>query len=266
MYFGTVVRFISIGLGIMSAVLLARDGLRFPLNAYLDAVVTSYDDTFHDIAVSVFEPIINGMFLTFDQLFNVRLELHPHWKHFFTLTWLYFGSSARARIPLWGGQRPSIAFEWIWAGICAFAAGAFSGTVSLSNPAVFMWVILFYGLYELGILVWHSLSGGIQSPRAATRFITKYVVAHALVSAAIGFAMVRNENWGLVSLIVLLIVIACHHLWWGLKGLSSSDSRPFIAQLKHAMFVDDEVKIAVNILSVLGSAATLIYLGHGAAQ
>lgn len=158
--FGTVVRVVAIALGIMSAVLLARDGLKVSLNDFLDNVLNIYNGGVEYIALLLLGPAIAWALSALRDWFDWPLQLYPHWKHVTVLLWLYLGSAARYRGE---GEGPKV-LGWIMAGAFAVMFGVAAGTVPLSHPNVFWWpaASLFY----------------FQSAEAASRAAFKRAAVH----------------------------------------------------------------------------------------
>lgn len=152
---GGVSRWLAVALGIMSAVLLARDGFKISLNEYLDAIISAYDDTVTDIVLVVFEPSIKALFVNLRKWLDLDLHLLPHWKHAFVLLRLFCSVRLRARIgnpvPRGGIIRSVQAIgRWAWTLFAALLGGALAGTVPLEQPALLWWATSAYFLMLTG--------------------------------------------------------------------------------------------------------------------
>jgi hypothetical protein len=150
----TIGRLLAIAMGIMSAVLLARDGFNIPLNEYLDAVIQTYDDTFKTIALTLFEPLIHAIFACLRE-YGWHLNLFEHWKYAFVLLWLFNASFSRGFATTPSGPEQTeyvfnFSLRWIWAALTALFGGVMAGTVPIGDPSVFWWPIAAFFAYRLG--------------------------------------------------------------------------------------------------------------------
>lgn len=133
--FGMAVRLLAIALGVMSALLLAKDGLNVALSDFLDNVLNVYNGGLEYVALLVLGPAITAAFAALRDWFELSLQLHPHWKHVTVLLWLHLGSAARHQDEYEGPH----ALNWILAAALAIIFGVTAGTAQLSHPSVFWW-------------------------------------------------------------------------------------------------------------------------------
>lgn len=121
-----------VALGILSALALARDGFNVSFNDFLEGIVRAYDDVAKDLALALFEPMIQPVLAKLRAWLTLDLQLYPHWKHLFVLLWLLFGKTAPAISG--GGLTRWLAYAW---GLtCALFGAVVDGTVPLTDGAV----------------------------------------------------------------------------------------------------------------------------------
>ena len=210
------IRLITIPLGILSALALARDGFGFKLLPFIDAIITAYglllDDLFLDIVLAIFEPIFDLL----KNLFGWNWILYPHWKHAFVLLWLFFAAELREQYPLeWlKGRTPDpllrwykvqTAFMWVWGALAALIGGVAAGTVALDHPAVVWWPLAAYFLNEGAIPLYWFLQG-----RGGKQGALQAIVLAVIVVSSTGFAL----GW------FQPVAVAGHPspVWWALVG------------------------------------------------
>jgi len=187
---GTLIRFVTIPLGILSALGLARDGFGFKLFPFLDAIITAYgivlDDLFLDFVLAIFEPIFNAL----NQWFGWSWTLFPHWKHGFVLLWLFLATEHRAYVPpsfVWGREGIWSAVDaivrWFWVALSALLGALLAGTIPLDHSAVFWWPVAMYFLYWSGDYFLMSLVAMAARSAGVHRFL-------ALGAPDLGFAAI----------------------------------------------------------------------------
>lgn len=89
----TLLQWVTVAVGIVSLLVLSRDGFSIQLQGFVDAVATAYDDILKDIALATLEPFIASVLAVVRERWNISLQLYPHWKHAYVLLWLFLGSS-----------------------------------------------------------------------------------------------------------------------------------------------------------------------------
>lgn len=293
---GTLLRLLAIAVGIMSVALLARDGLKIALHEYLDAILIVYDDTLKTLALVFFEPIMTAVLVLLRRLFGITLTLHSHWKHAFILLWLVFGTWVRT-LPTnisWIG--------WGWAGFCALAGACLVGLHPIWDLRNLYWpigIIVFYGFsasldlsdsrsraafgfgcaftggFAYLLTIWLGKSSAeIAGPLAAVmilvvgivllfldrRLANTFVASIVVTGSTVMFAATALEDYSppeeyrQMEAITLAPTVA----FVALLGV--------IALLVGAMRRDASyTSLGVNILSVLGGAAFIVWLGHALA-
>jgi hypothetical protein len=253
MTFGTIVRIAAIALGIMSAVILARDGFNIALHEYLDAVIQVYDDAFKDIALIVFEPLIAAVFTLFRDWFDWHLQLYGHWKYCFTLTWLYLAACARTEAPknkLWSN---------LWGGCLALLVGVSSGVVPVTHWGVFLSPVLGTAVYWLAAdfptqVRVAGVGGFLEGLPYGFAVWFRRVGAFALLSLPVGHLGLSSENSWLASLVAFVAILAAFHIWVTLWVSVRNRRLDF--------FGDPDADTGVDIFAVLGGAAAIVYVAH----
>jgi len=260
----TVMRLLAIVLGIMSAVLMARDGFNIRLNDYLDAVAIAYDDLLKDIALVVFDPAIKALFAKFREWFAIDLQLLPHWKHVFVLMWLYFGSHARSF-----KDRPRVQLSLLlWGGVLAILVGAAVGTVALDNLALTGWPILGVIIFDLGVVIilgarFAHMPFHVWLEMIRLGLPGAFIFAVSTQSANIPFLQELHSP-RLALLIFFVLYVAGHKLWlgaWGSEFFRSLASGEFNRRWEEFLH-RRATNLAFDMLSVLGGAAFIVWLGH----
>lgn len=275
MNLGTILRIASILLGIASAVLLAHSGFGMRVNEdfllFLDVVRDAVGFVVLPFELLIVNPADHWLH---EQGFE--FQLHPHWKHTFVLSWLYYGAFARAAwVMRWlsppqssmGATQVWIdsAFDWIAGFTCAITGGVLAGTVPLSTPLVFVWPLVAYALYrpvrEVSALIALQLSrlaslidGHYEAMTLHTGPATfLQQLSLAILAAVVGFGLVRSSSPGLVSLIAFIGGVAVLYLRWG-----GAFNRNWWRNLNR----EPQCRVGLDILSVLGGAAIIVYLAH----
>jgi hypothetical protein len=236
----TIFRLLAIALGIMSAVLIARDGFNIPLNEYLDAVVALYDDTLTQIAYAVFDPAIRAVFEALRESFAIDLELLPHWKHAFVLLWLFLGSWSRA---LTASSIPHL--DITLAGAFALLGGVAAGTVSPSGFAFFLMPVLSTTAFFIIVVAlarrdfdadtttrapYRDLSRGFVS---ALGVVPVIVFTIAAVATSVGFYWASSPSPGLLSLLTFVVLLSV--LTARLQALAILGGAAFLVWLSNAL-------------------------------
>lgn len=318
------IRLITIPLGILSALALARDGLGFKLLPFLDAIITAYglllDDLLLEIVLAIFEPVLNVLKTWFDWNWN----LYPHWKHTFVLLWLYYASALRSAMPerLNPRRRARIAFRWASSAIIALIGGVCAGTAPIDQPAVLWWPVAMYflfaavdhfvfafrsrkqlvdGLLALAVAVpfmglaagwielpivagpsplfWWAIAGyfaygvGTAVTSAAFQHQTSthlagavMMLAIAATAVALGLGVLPGPEWltfrlspspGLANLVAFVVIIACWHAFFGLLALARGHEGFLLSA-----FRSPRMRLALDILAVIGGAAIIVYLAQ----
>lgn len=323
--FGTIFRLLAIALGIMSAVLLARDGFNISLNNYLDAVVQAYDDAIKEVALLFLEPFILVALAKLREWFDWHLQLYPHWKHAFVLLWLFFGAIARSLMSMryWA----QTLFTFLWGMFCSVAGGVLAGTQPLSEPGTFWWPASFYCVYMTGNFAWSATFARTEGWTWLESFglfgMPKLAVAAACAMAAglavsdpavfwwpfaawylylnARAALAGQFSWGWAIGATVFVALAVSGISFG------SSSSPGVATLAAVVGIiaalsaiealektqqdssdwdvvdeflsgststasswdrwlrDDRTRVGLDVLSVLGGAAFIVWLGNALA-
>jgi hypothetical protein len=257
----------TIPIGIMSALALARDGFGFKLLPWLDAVITAYgilfDDLFLDIVLVSFEPL----FALLKNWFDLNWNLYPHWKHGFVLLWLFFAAWERTAlkpdavqrwrdVPLWIWF--FVAIGWISAGLIALVAGVLSGTVPLEHPAVLWWPMAGFGLFIAGAGArqdWLA-SRRDRKPWASALGITALFIV--IGSALMALPMISNSRSpGLATLAILIGSLGVLSLLVGTlfpEGEGNTFWQKWLG--------GRSMLLGLDVLAVLGSAAIIVWIAQ----
>lgn len=255
-------RLLTIALGIMSATIMARDGLGFQLVPFLDAVISAFDNAFKEIALRTFEPIIQAVFALLRDWFDWRLELHPHWKYAFVLLWLLFGSSARA----WYSRQASpfrTLGRWTTAAVLSLLAGAFAGSAPLADPAVFWWSVAWFLLFLCALASMNPTFRYVSQTLPLLSFGVIFFAVGALV--ALKFIPVTipffqtSASPGLATLAAGVAAFAALFILLGARfALERDNGNSFLREWHDAI----PTRIGLDTLYVLGGAATLVWLSR----
>lgn len=265
MNFAAIIRIAAILLGIMSALALARDGLGLRLFPFVDAIVTTYglllDDLFLDMVLAIFEPALNLVKVWLDW----NWSLHPHWKHAFVLLWLLFSSAARTSDGL--GNR----FWWVWGGVCALLTSVLAGTAPLSDPLVFYWPLAGFLLFasvrntdeNIGTLYRKRLPippfAGVAKFLAAITLFLLLILLLTLIPIGLPpipfFANSPSPGLATLTAFAAMVGMACViAALIMLRGEGSTFLQKWLG--------DPNARLGLDILSVLGGAAAIVYLAR----
>jgi len=255
------IRLLTIPLGILSAVLIARDGFRIPLNEYFDAVLSFYDDALTVVVLFLFEPAVHAVLAKLREWFDWHLQLYQHWKHVFALTWMCFGALGRYVARL---QRQA-AFHLGWAGLSALVSGALAGTATLGSYGLFLGTIFGFLLHGFGTAIWwgvkrgyrNTFRFGYQEFQWQWREWLIEFVPFAAISFTAGQFLITSPSPGLVSTATLAAIYACWNLWTAFWLLPVAIWRSGLES--------PEARVGLDILYVLGGAAFIVWLGHALA-
>jgi hypothetical protein len=249
----TVVRLLTIAVGTVSAVLLARDGFNIPLNAYVDAIATAYDDAFTSIALVIFDPVIKVAFERLRDWFGIELQLLPHWKHAFVLLWLLLGADARNDIS----PRAVKALGTIIAGVSALVGGALVGTAPLGDMAIYWLALVGVTLNVLGAALLALVFSGLF--RAwGTLFTYLVLYGPAIFTGTAMASQGAISSPGLASLALMIVVAAGVYIIWGLQVYRPRHERSgtFWQLLTNAPLA----RAGTDILAVVASALVSLSL------
>jgi hypothetical protein len=197
------------------------------------------------------------------QKFSVERVLNPHWKSTFVLLWLLFGSFARALAPHSG--RAGTALNLVWGALCALIGAVAAGGAPLSHQGVFWWPWLSVFLWNSGRQAWGARFAGSVG-RVGRVGLFSLVVIFIVPICAIAITVTRADfvfGFAMPGLILLFVSIAIVGVWVLLVGtlnLSKADGASVVEK-----WLNHFTRMGLDILSVLGGAAIVVWLGHALA-
>jgi hypothetical protein len=154
----TLTKALAILLGIMSAMVLARDGFNIVLQPDLNNIIGTYErwlDNGPDM-----DALLRDAFTRIGERHGIELQLLPHWRHPMLLMWLLFASYAWAMRYV--HTLGAATFAWVSGLFCAFVGGALAGTVPLSNASILVWPLVSLAVFA-GLQALYSVTfGGIR--------------------------------------------------------------------------------------------------------
>ena len=282
MNFGTIVRIAAILLGIASTTLMATKAFAFQFNNDFMAMLDIIRD-FVGFIVRPFELLLITPVVKWLHDYGFVFTLHEHWRNTFVLLWLFFAAFARGTLigikppsvsQLWSHPNRVARFwiwrmrEWFWSATWALFGGVLAGTAPLDHQGVFWWPVASVGLRFAS----YEATRGASQWVGWTRFVRNlapvaisFGLLLTLLGAALWAVAVLTEpnanifpprvpfptspSPGLVSLAGFVAI-------WGIWYLF-----PFEG-LRAEWINDPNTHIGLDILSVLGGAATVVYLAH----
>lgn len=149
---------IGIVLASLSLVTLTRLAIDIGLSAPIHAMLEYYD-TLVTSAFAWADPIAKITVNYFSNLFRLRLNIDPAWKHILVLLWLYFSADARAN---WGLGRAGFSiFTIVWGVFVGFLGSIAAGTTALTEPQLDLLAVFFpvasLVLFEMGRSTWSAI-------------------------------------------------------------------------------------------------------------
>lgn len=278
---GTIFRLLAIALGIMSALLIARDGFKVSLSAYVEVVATLYDDALSEIVGVLFEPVVKALFGKLRDWLAIELQLLPHWKHVFVLQWLVLGKLAGV-VAAWTELRGLTVFLAVWGGLCALVGAAVSGALPLASLSIFLVPLVSMLLYFVGLrAVLYRLIDRHKLPRPGLlrRRTVTIAIGLAFVTALFASVTPGAKLWmfegfespglaavvfivGLTATAMLIVGLVIPHLLPRLfPEIVEGDERVTALKLVGVTVAG----FGLDILAVLGGAAFIVWLGHALA-
>lgn len=248
---GVVVRLLTIILGIMSALAMARDGLGIRLNALVDNIINVYSGGLEYVALLVLGPAITALLAEIHAWFALDLELHTHWKHSVVLLWLFFSSYARTLAK----DYPNPVLVWVAAGLSALGGGVAGGLVPLTHAGALFGPMGFY-LFFLAATM-------LPAPNAfrLRAILIALGLATLFGGVALGHNAVKDPSRALFALTLLIAFMGLVLLFvMGLRFRERERGTFLNSWLNYGYGA-----AGLNILAVLGGAAFIVWLGHALA-
>jgi hypothetical protein len=249
-------RLLLLPIAILSVVVLARDGFRIPLNVYFDRLLDVYDDTFGTVAVLI-EPAIKAVLSIVGQWVQIKLILLPHWKYVFVLWWLVFGTIARTIVA--HGARTNATVWYAWGALCALLGGVVAGLAPLSSVGFLLSSSGLF-LYMCGVNMYAAIQDGLTVRNGVMAIVGALILAIGVSSPAGIFYDPRAEGFGLK---VLLTTIALFAVGIAMVAIGPARYRAAsTGSFWREYLSDHEVTGALDVLTVLGSAAILVCVAY----
>lgn len=254
--YANLARLVFVPFGVLAAVALARQGFGLRLNAFFGELIDAYDGTIQAIARLLFEPVIKVALNQLRAWFTLDLQLLPHWKYVFILWWLVFGAIARAVAQV-KGQRAAAGY-YVWGGVCAFAAGVVAGVAPLPSLGVILCMSgLFFFLIGLQVLdAWTAWPGPKE-------FVNGMIGAAFLTMGATALGGIfydpRASTYGLQATATAVGLVALFALYRS-YGIAQSKAAEEGGNIWARLSVDPRATASLDVLTVLGGAAVIIFL------
>lgn len=176
---------------------------------------------------AVLEPLLAPAIAWLGRLFDVRLELHPHWQPLLMLAMLWVSTGFRA-----GGHRAHHYAMIAGMGLAALLGAVAAGLVSLEGgwPAQGLAVALPVGvmLAALGGFAAIGVALGEVKPTEVFDFLAAAAILTAfcfLLGAGISFVPGLRSGAGVVAFGVVMVGLAVFYMMQGLGGLGTQHTR-----------------------------------------
>lgn len=244
MNFGIVVRIATILIGIVAATLLVQQGFKENLPRIAGVIVDDAFSFLRPLELYIINPSIGWLG---EQGFAISVA--PHWKHAFVLLWVFYGSLARAFSSPQGPV--NYAFVLGWGGFCAFLGGVLSGVVPVASEAFSGGPSISTALYAVPF----ALRTFFRPDADLIAGKNTFSLVLALTSLSFSFAFYL---W--TSLAALVVSVAACGACCLLVG--------FLARYGHEDAASrgpldtGSGRAGLDILTVLGGAAVIVYVGH----
>ncbi len=159
-------------------------------------------------------------------------------------------------------------FRFIWAGMCALIAGVMAGTLPLESPQIVLWPVAGIFAYFTGVSIADAtlrVPGdggrldllGIEHLLMLVLTGVSILVAVGMIPISLGVVMPELVAPGLVFLAALIGIIGVGFLMGGLIANDGS-GEGFLQK----WLTSPGARIGLDILSVLGGAATIVYIAQ----
>jgi hypothetical protein len=263
-------RLFLIPLGVMSALVMARDGLGFPLTDTINWVLNGYSGLLAQIAVVLVDPWIERLFAQLRQLFSIDLQLYPHWKHVFILLWLYLGANSRIWMNAfanssdgsWASAFRRMWFDWLLSLALSLTSSIAAGAVPLSHPGIVYWPLAAIALHQGGSMVG-------PTPKSVLSFyaalVTVCIVAPLLFPdqfQRMPFAQLPSPGLAMLAAVVVFLAVVSLLPSWNDPILSDETLGP----IRERWMMHPSTQIGLDVLSVLSGSAIIVLVVQMFAQ
>jgi len=252
MNFSTVLRLAAIALGIVSAIVIAVRGFEVPVSQAFVETLEGVREFVGTIVWPLDRLVVTPIVMRLRAL-DIEFELFDHWKDVFVLAWLFMAATARAYGD-WGRWQ-DMAFIWVVGALCALLSSVLAGTATLSSPNIFLWPLLGFLIWAAAITRWRVSRKDWWPTLLAEVIVPATVVG--LTAYAFGFLIVSSPSPGLVSLTAFVAIWGVLAIGEGVFDLSGNGG----TWLQH-LPSELKIRIGIDILSVLGGAAFIVYAAH----
>lgn len=215
------------------------------------------------------EPSLKSVLRHVGDWIGLDLRLHAHWKYFFVLMWLYFGSDAK--IAWRRGWRSSAIEYALWGGLVATTASVASGAIALDDPSMFPVVIPIAGfvVYEIVQGAWtatfHNFEGNTWGQTFRYYFI-RFAVANAVIGGmAVLFGQQAKKfgfsNPNLLLFIVFVIMLAMRNVGVGmwLAVRDREDGESWVSRFRRSA----SARLGVLLFITISGTALFLALNAG---
>lgn len=261
---GKVASLLSFAAGVLSLVLLLRQGLELGFVAPLAAILHYYERAV-DLALGWAHAPLAGLI----GLLPWELSLEPHWKHILVPMWLYVGADCRVMWRI-DRKRAAIFFAAI-GGLLALAAALGAGTAPIDDawlrPVLFPVAALF--VFNLLQAIWDAL---FKRRPGKTRWqvFWYYASYFALGNVVLGAIVVtvgtllRNvevAGVGLLLIVVLVALIAMRDL--AVSALAVNQRLTGTQTWWECFSAMANVQLGAMVLATFGGALAFVALNAG---
>lgn len=273
----SILRYVGLLLGLVTLVLLLVDGVDIRVSALMHEALAGVRELIGTLVWPIELLLVQPAVVWFAKQ-GFAISLDDHWKSVFVLLWLYFGAvaseSARADWKL-GSALGTIGAIW------ALTGGILAGTAHLTDPNVFWYSALAFALYGATTAVWiacfyrrEDYSWFDHFRQLVTMAAVRYWLPSIAVLVLVDVATVKSDEtmtWtlsslplgGLVSLFLCIAVIGVSDVLQGiLEYLQVKRSVTVPSGYRFIVTRVSVISRGIQVLSVLGGAIGVVYLGH----
>jgi hypothetical protein len=253
-------------MGILSLVMLAKQGLELGFVAPLERIITYYSaviDVLFGWADDPLARLVESLTVHFP---DIRLQ--PHWKYILVPMLLYVGADCRVMWRI--GRRRAAVFFWLSGGLLALVASIGAGAVPIDDeymrPVLFPVGALF--MFNFLQAIWDALFKPVPG-RTQWQVFRYYAGLFAVGNLAIGaiVLLVGQLLWGsgisginLLLILLLVGLLAIRDLT--VSALNVGARRQPGQTWRQSFLSMANVRLGIAVLGTLGAA--LVFVGFNA--